>query len=393
MSQTWKTSYAGTVKNRVLLQGYNDALDALRSLHSGASEPESMIAYMLWADTTSGLLKQRNASNNGWLIKGSLTSDDPYNENLLINGGFDVWQRGSSFTINSSNSGIFTADRFRAWFGGAPGDSVATVSRESFVAGDTSSNGCSHFLRVSKSFNNNEFSIEQSIENIAKYSSKKVTIGFDVKANSNISNAIKIKVFQVFGTGGSATVPISSSNFDVSTSIERKFATLTLPSISGKTIGSGSCFVVSIQIESTATGNFDISCIKIEDGEIATKFIAEPIDETIAKCQRYYQKSYRNDVAPGSVSVDTGHPNVLALGSNRLNGVDLCVRMRATPTITFYKPSSGEIGKAETSAETGTFEVTSVEASESRIAVVWVGAGGLIQGQDYQYHYTASAEL
>lgn len=50
----------------------NNALAALFTLSSGAAAPATTIAYMLWADTTSNLLKQRNAANTGWLVRGSL---------------------------------------------------------------------------------------------------------------------------------------------------------------------------------------------------------------------------------------------------------------------------------------------------------------------------------
>ena len=45
----------------------NLALVALVGLNSGATAPATMFAYMLWADTTSGWLKQRNAANSAWI--------------------------------------------------------------------------------------------------------------------------------------------------------------------------------------------------------------------------------------------------------------------------------------------------------------------------------------
>lgn len=47
----------------------NNALAALFSNSSGATEPATMVAYQWWADTTSGWLKQRNAANNAWVNK------------------------------------------------------------------------------------------------------------------------------------------------------------------------------------------------------------------------------------------------------------------------------------------------------------------------------------
>lgn len=49
------------------LADLNLALPALASLNSGATAPATMYAYMLWADTTSGWLKQRNAANSAWI--------------------------------------------------------------------------------------------------------------------------------------------------------------------------------------------------------------------------------------------------------------------------------------------------------------------------------------
>jgi hypothetical protein len=50
----------------------NNALAAIVSNNSGAAEPSVTYAYQPWADTTTGLLKIRNAANNGWLTVGSL---------------------------------------------------------------------------------------------------------------------------------------------------------------------------------------------------------------------------------------------------------------------------------------------------------------------------------
>ncbi len=50
----------------------NSALGALVSLSSGAAAPTTTFAYMLWADTTNGLLKQRNAGDSAWITLATL---------------------------------------------------------------------------------------------------------------------------------------------------------------------------------------------------------------------------------------------------------------------------------------------------------------------------------
>jgi hypothetical protein len=55
-------------------QDLNNALAAIVSQNSGASEPSTTYAYQWWADTTAGLLKLRNAANNAWITVGTLAT-------------------------------------------------------------------------------------------------------------------------------------------------------------------------------------------------------------------------------------------------------------------------------------------------------------------------------
>jgi hypothetical protein len=52
----------------------NNGLAAIVSNNSGAAQPSTTYAYQWWADTTTGLLKIRNAANNGWITVGSLSA-------------------------------------------------------------------------------------------------------------------------------------------------------------------------------------------------------------------------------------------------------------------------------------------------------------------------------
>lgn len=56
----------------------NNALSAIATVNSGATSPATTYAYQLWADTTTGLLKQRNAANSAWITLFPLaTTVDP----------------------------------------------------------------------------------------------------------------------------------------------------------------------------------------------------------------------------------------------------------------------------------------------------------------------------
>lgn len=55
-------------------QDLNNALSAIVSINSGSTAPAVPYAYMLYADTNAGELKQRNASNNAWVTIGALAT-------------------------------------------------------------------------------------------------------------------------------------------------------------------------------------------------------------------------------------------------------------------------------------------------------------------------------
>jgi hypothetical protein len=52
----------------------NDLFEALASKQSGSGEPANPRPFMWWADTTTGLLKIRNAANTDWITFGTLAS-------------------------------------------------------------------------------------------------------------------------------------------------------------------------------------------------------------------------------------------------------------------------------------------------------------------------------
>ena len=61
----------------------NAVLLAIASNNSGATEPATTYAYQLWADTTSGYLKQRTGTNNAWVTLFKL-SDASFKDSLFM---------------------------------------------------------------------------------------------------------------------------------------------------------------------------------------------------------------------------------------------------------------------------------------------------------------------
>lgn len=77
MSQTYDFPIVGTDLVSVALKTkISDAMDAVRTSFSGATAPLVTAPYQLWADTTTGLLKRRNAGDTDWDVIGMLSNDN-----------------------------------------------------------------------------------------------------------------------------------------------------------------------------------------------------------------------------------------------------------------------------------------------------------------------------
>lgn len=85
----------------------NNALSAIVSTNSGGSAPSTTYAYMVWADTTTGIRKMRNGANNAWINIGDLSG------NVLVldsnkNVGFGT-SSPSSYNSSYDNAVIYQA--------------------------------------------------------------------------------------------------------------------------------------------------------------------------------------------------------------------------------------------------------------------------------------------
>jgi microcystin-dependent protein len=74
--------------------GFNNAIDTLNTVNSGPSAPATTEAYMLWADTTNNLLKQRDAGNATWIVLGTLGAANLGHEPAISLGTTSQYWRG-----------------------------------------------------------------------------------------------------------------------------------------------------------------------------------------------------------------------------------------------------------------------------------------------------------
>jgi hypothetical protein len=220
--------------------------------------------------------------------------------NRIINGNFDIWQRGTSHSTN----GYGSADR---WNNGIIG-SACTVSRQPFTLGQTDVPGEPlYFCRMavtSVAGAGNRANLQQRIEDVRTFAGQQVTVSFWAKADA--AKPISVELIQSFGSGGSPSASvetIGTTKTTLSTSWQKVTVTATVPSISGKTLGTNGNSWLQFNIWFDAgsdlnartdslgqqSGTFDIAQVQIEPGPVATPFEQRPIGTELALCQRYFQ--------------------------------------------------------------------------------------------------------
>jgi hypothetical protein len=229
-------------------------------------------------------------------------------KNTVINGGFDIWQRGTS-AVNQS----FLADRWQQFGNG----SITTVSRQ--ATGDTTNLPFIQYAaRIQRTSGQTGtaltyFSNTFETVNSVPLAGKTVTLSFYARAGANYSATSNgLGVYLNSGTGtdqnvysgfSGAALPISSGA-TLTTTWQRFTYTATVASTATQL-----AIYFTYQPVGTAGANdyFDITGVQLELGSVATAFSRNgaTIQGELAACQRYYYRNAFNG---------TGNGNYLLLG-------------------------------------------------------------------------------
>lgn len=269
---------------------------------SSPTTPTSPVVNTLWYNTNDGntYIYNYDGDSYQWVqlksdatLSSTLGSrvdalDYGANVNYIINGGMDVWQRGTSFSAAG-----YTADR---WIVLADGTGATrAITQQAFTPGNAIAGyEPTFFLRYNQSVAGSSATyniIEQRIEDVRTLAGQAVTVSFWAKSDSN--RTITAQVQQNFGSGGSAEVQaIATQSIALTTSWQRFTYTATMPSISGKTIGTNSYVAVRINLLNNATFTIDMWGVQLQKGNTVTDFHRSmpTIQGELAACHRYFRR-------------------------------------------------------------------------------------------------------
>ena len=310
------------------------------------------------------------------------------NRNLIINGAFNVAQRGTSFTTNG-----YHLDRWRTYNSGG----TATISQQASASGSSPEVGLDTYVRIVRASPSGIFYLNQRVEDVRKSDGATLTLSFYGKASS--PTTVPCRIPQEFGTGGSAGVGNAAQDNNLTTSWQKFSMTFNMASLSGKTIGTGSYFDPVFDIPAT-TATIEITGVQLEVGDTATPFEHRSYGQELSLCQRYYEKSFQQGQAPIRAIAAPDRFGGTAYGPSSLGeSRPFSVSKRNSPTMTYYH------GVATGVSASGTINAY-ISGSWSEVTISGGGAvqtaftfdcTGLTLTTGYSYlldfNWTADAEL
>ena len=274
--------------------------------------------------------------------------------NAIINPAFTVAER--------QDGGSGQGWMFDRWFVSATGSTV-TTSRPTIAPGTsglpTTITRSARMVVVSSAGANNYVNISQPIEDVRTFHGETVALSFYAKADS--ATQISAELAQFFGTGGSpsATVnAIGSTKFSITTSWARYTALISMPTVSGKTIGTNNDSRVDVNFWLDAGSTFntrtvtlgqgsksvEITGVQVENNTVVTAFEARDRTTEQTLCLRYFEKMT---------------PTVIAYQqANQVyqNGIPYKVSKRRVPTMSWVTLTATGTGTANVQAlDTGYF--------------------------------------
>jgi hypothetical protein len=273
--------------------------------------------------------------------------------NAIINGEFNIWQRGTSFIGTGYN---YCADRWMEFRNGFATGMTATRQL-------TGLSGFQYGIRLQRDSGNTgtqPLNLQQTLEtvNSIPFQGKTVTVSFYARVGANFS-ASGINLY--IHTGQGVDQAASNQNFAWTTpqTYTQAFTglTTTWARYTFTTTLSSTLTQLGIKLDLTPTGTagandwIEFTGFQLEQGSIATPFEQRPIGTELALCQRYYWAEL----------TQTYHIAILDGGGAQYPGALIThpVPMRTVPELTalanglFYYNNGGEVSFTPASGSWG----------------------------------------
>ena len=369
--------------------------------------------------TSSGVAVTGSFSQNG-----AVYSTQPTFRNRIINGDMRIDQRNAGASVTPTTDGTYTLDRWTTRISAASKFSVqknagAVTPPAGFInyLGVTS-------LAATSVGSTDYYAVSQFIEGLntadlgfGTANAQTVTLSFWVRSSLTgtfggyISNSSGGRIYPFSYTISSANTWEKKS---ITIAGDTAGTWLTTSGIGIRVqfnLGFGSTYqgaanawnssnifqpTGATSVVGTSGATFYLTGVQLEAGSTATEFEHRPYDMELARCQRYYEKSYNISQSVGA-STSAGQEYFQVAGARNINyglyTTHYKVPKRASCTVTLYSQNgtSGYLSNGDSGANLGTGGVLFI-SSENMFVSKNTGST-IADGTVISYQWTAESEL
>lgn len=288
-----------------------------------------------------------------------MTTGNAFRRNMLVNGDFAVWQAGAggSASIAGTAARVRTAD---CWWAIRAGTTGYTVSQQT----GESSRYALKWQRNAANASTEVMYLGQSLETencvwLKRGTPPTLYLSFKAKKGANYSGG-DLSALVIRGTGTDENV---LAGFTGATTLATLTQTLTgtLTRYSLAVPCDTSTNQIGVRFAWTPSGvagaddSVTLEEVQLEVASAATDFERVPFAETLARCQRYYEKSFDYVTAPqqnlGLGTREYYRPAIRAGATSQGTWtIPYIVRKRTTATVTTYNPAAANSAMRDSTA-------------------------------------------
>jgi hypothetical protein len=324
------------------------------------------------------------------------------NRNLILNGDFTLWQRGTSQSALTA-AGTYLADRWTH-----SNHQTALHTRQAFAASGTHPANSQYVLRASGDGTSTASRIvtSQGVEsvNCIPLRGKTITMSLYLRCAAATMTASGLGNLNILvgGTSATADAALATSAYDAGGSTNSAIAQGSLPTTWTKitatyTVPTNTnnliAYVGFTNEVNAGTGDwYEISQVQVEIGSTATPFEQRGIGTELALCQRYYEILGR-DLTTYTFNL-VNMPTKVAFATTFGQGHAYHTVKRAAPTVVLFSRNntSGKVSLVSNGADEGNNWAINAGGTVA-FHLVQRDAGTHTVGIGIEYGFTADAEL
>jgi len=329
----------------------------------------------------------------------------PRTPNILINGGFDFFQRQTPLLNTSIVNSACWADRWKVQF-----DTIAVSARRVDGLSEASLQSL-YYGTLAPAAGGKKIIAYQIVEGANSVPLRGKVVSFQIKLKCSVAKTVRVGILELQNAGtmdsipstlvtawnsagvdpsfGSNVAKITASSFNLTTSWQTCNVSATIPSNSKNVI-------VAIWSDSdpgSVTYSFAEAGLYYGTAEQAWK--PGPIQDEMLRCMRYFEKSYNTDTVPGS-NTNAGIIISYIPSSNNKSVTPKQPYMtpkRVAPTITCYTQAgaASNIGEYDPNGALVANRAQGVTPAEK--SFFYYTSVVCAAGNTMRFHYTADCEL